>query len=186
MKTQHAGFYLESQLPALTGRSARPLQYIAASACPLGDYESAVRLKSGPEVSTEPITVRIQTFRNHLGRHLEQLALFVLPTREVIEHTDDTTKSDATNKGEGVMSGRAAESDNSEALGSDTDAQKANIPCYLDFDGDQLAEQKMGGIDLASVNSTLGATRLCKVWGAKFISSTNDITRIFCVNQETC
>ncbi|KAL9072549.1 MAG: hypothetical protein Q9161_003561 [Pseudevernia consocians] len=160
MNTQHSGTFLESQLPSLTGRAARPLQRIPASACPLCDYESIVRRKSVLEVTTEPITIKIQTFRNHLGRHLEQLALFVLPKREVVEQTDDTARSDAANEGEGMTSGQAPDSDDSEAIGSDTRAQKANTPSNLDFDGDQWAKQMMAGADSASTASTLVATTL--------------------------
>lgn len=160
MKTRHSDTFLESQLPALTGRAARPLQRIAASACPLCDYESIVRQKSGPEIATEPITVRIQTFQNHLGRHLEQLALFVLPKREVIEQIDDTAKSDAANECEGITSGQAADSDDSEAIGSDAGDQKVNTPCDSDFNVDQLAEQLMAGADSASSTSTLLASTL--------------------------
>ena len=48
---------------------------------------------------TEPVMIKIQTFRNHLGRHLEQLALFVLPKQEAREQADDTVRSDAVYEG---------------------------------------------------------------------------------------
>ncbi len=158
MKTQHSETFLDSQLPALTGRAARPLQRIAASACPLCDYESIVRRKSGAEITTEPITVRIQTFRNHLARHLEQLALFVLPKREVIEQPGDMPKSDAANEGEGMMSGQAPDSDDSEAIRSDTSAERIDIPCDSDFKDDQTIDQMMTGVELAEMTSALVAT----------------------------
>lgn len=160
MKRQHSDTFLDSQLPGLTGRAARPLQRIAASACPLCDYESIVRQKSGAVITSEPITVRIKTFRNHLARHLEQLALFVLPKREIIEQLDDIPKSDAANEGEGMVSGQAPDSDESEAIGSDTSAVKIVTPSNLDSKDDQTIDQMITGIDLEGTISTLVETPL--------------------------
>ena len=160
MKTQHSETFMDSQLPALTGRAARPLQHIAASACPLCDYESIVRRKSGAETSTEPITVRIRTFRNHLARHLEQLALFVLPKREVIDQPDDNPKSDAANEGEGVMSGQAPDSDDSEAIEDDISVKKGDEDRKLDLEDDQSIDQMIAGLDLTGMTSKLLATTL--------------------------
>lgn len=93
MRQEHAGTFIENQLPALTARAERPVQWIPASACPLCDYEAALRRKlpgqgTAPR-GAEPILVKVQNFRSHLGRHLEQLALFVLPRNELEEQPDD-------------------------------------------------------------------------------------------------
>ncbi len=79
MSTDHPGTFLDNQLASLASRSARPLPRISASACPLCDYEAVIKRKLNFSVDEGPITVPTRTFRNHLGHHLEQLALFVLP-----------------------------------------------------------------------------------------------------------
>jgi hypothetical protein len=93
MRREHAGTFKENQLPALMARAEIPLQWISASACPLCDYDSALRRRlPGQRTDSsdaEPILVKVQNFRNHLGRHLEQLALFVLPRNELEEQPDD-------------------------------------------------------------------------------------------------
>ncbi|KAH0559171.1 hypothetical protein GP486_004295 [Trichoglossum hirsutum] len=121
MKQQHSGAFLVGQLSAITARAARPVQRILASACPLCDYDAVLRRRlnaSGSDLSaSEPITVKTQSFRSHLGRHLEQLALFVLPRNEVTEMHDDNAHSIAANDSDEVPLEKVAGSDDSEAEG---------------------------------------------------------------------
>ena len=45
LPSRHFGSFYEPRLPAIVASSGRPLQHIAASACPLCDYETMIRRK---------------------------------------------------------------------------------------------------------------------------------------------
>ena len=75
----HKSAFTRTQLPGVVEKAARPLRRIPASACPLCDFEEEVRGRSIAVLPNEAITVRPGVFRRHLGQHLEQVALFVLP-----------------------------------------------------------------------------------------------------------
>ncbi|KAI9668917.1 MAG: hypothetical protein M1829_005229 [Trizodia sp. TS-e1964] len=64
---------------------------------------------------TEPITVKPQVFRAHLGRHLEQIALFVLPRSELMELPDAPVQSTAAHHGDREPIEKTLLSDDSEA-----------------------------------------------------------------------
>lgn len=94
-----------SELQVLTDRAERPIQQILATDCPLCDYDKILKQRRGASGSelglvgnSEPITLRLKTFRRHLGRHLEQLALFVLPRNELMETPQDLAESQASEK----------------------------------------------------------------------------------------
>ena len=151
MRVKHSGTFVENQLPALASRSARPLQRIAASACPLCDFESVVRRRTDPMVITEPLTVKMQVFRNHLGRHLEQLALFVLPKEEVIERKDDTANSAVATAAEDRGPWQVSDSDESEGdLSSPKVSSESN-------DSRRLSEDSTTDADPAKMVSMLMA-----------------------------
>ncbi|KAF8421821.1 ankyrin repeat-containing domain protein [Tirmania nivea] len=91
------------ELQALTDRAERPIQRIPATECPLCDYDEILKQRRrgselGIAANNEPITLRLKTFRRHLGRHLEQLALFVLPKSELMEMPQDLAESQASEK----------------------------------------------------------------------------------------
>ena len=177
MKMQHSGTFLESQLPALAARSARPLQHIPASACPLCDYEAIVKRKLNLDASSEPITVRIHTFRNHLGRHLEQLALFVLPRQEVIEQAHGTVRSDAANEGEVMLSGQAGDSDDSEGMRSEPEAKQENSESSLDLRGNQSTMETILGAEVAGMTHEIASTLLGEAQ-TKGVLETDDLPEV--------
>lgn len=91
-----------SQLEALVLQSEEPVDKIAASACHLCDewetdlldekhISRRLFLNDGREV--EPYGT-LKQFRRHLGRHMEQLALFALPMNEGDEMEDDSANND--------------------------------------------------------------------------------------------
>ncbi|KAF8432857.1 ankyrin repeat-containing domain protein [Terfezia claveryi] len=108
MRQQHPNLLSTSgsgELQALTDRAERPIQQILATECPLCDYDEILKQRrrlSGSELgmagNSEPITLRLKTFRRHLGRHLEQLALFVLPMNELMEMAQDLAELQVSEK----------------------------------------------------------------------------------------
>lgn len=87
-----------SQLKALLLQSEEPVDKIRPNACPLCDgWESdlnhlnqdAKRLHLNGGKVVEPYGT-LKQFRRHLGRHMEQLALFALPIKESDDLEDDS------------------------------------------------------------------------------------------------
>ena len=82
MERRHLEGLMESQLSALVDMCERPVEVIPAAACPLCDWDTIWRdRRAVAEQAPFPdtITVTAKAFRAHVGRHLEQLALFALP-----------------------------------------------------------------------------------------------------------
>lgn len=78
MGTDHNGEFKQRQLSALAKTSRRPLSNIPAAACLFCDWPA--RLRTGDESSVVGDLVPWRRYRKHVGGHLEQLALFALPT----------------------------------------------------------------------------------------------------------
>lgn len=134
----HFGAFLESQMTALVARSARPLLRINASACPLCDYQAIVRRRLDfLHPTTEPTTVSIRAFQNHLGRHLEQLALFVLPKEEVVEQAGDAEKTKAENADGLALSSEGPDTNSSDATDDKSEVGDKNSNLRPDLPGDK-------------------------------------------------
>ncbi|PQE04840.1 ankyrin repeat protein [Rutstroemia sp. NJR-2017a BBW] len=121
-----------SQLKALLLQSEEPVDKVAAAACRLcNDWETNIEdpkhdsnrsfLHGGQ--STQPYGTRNQ-FRRHLGRHMEQLALFALPMAE------DTMEDDSLSEEDDVE--QAVISVNNEASMNNPIAEKVPGPASLD------------------------------------------------------
>jgi len=93
-----------SEIDALILRSEEPIDKVSATACPFcDDWEADLRsskhestrafLDAGKEPEKEPFG-SIRKFRQHLGRHQEQLALFALPRHDDQDVGDDSTGED--------------------------------------------------------------------------------------------
>ncbi|KAL8885961.1 MAG: hypothetical protein Q9215_006262 [Flavoplaca cf. flavocitrina] len=128
MAIEHAGTFLNNQLTALATRSARPMRQIQASACPLCDYEATFKRKLNAGHDEGPITVSMHTFRNHLGHHLEQLALFVLPKQDLTEQEDDVGGTIIAIEGQVTISGDTGEPVEDEQSNSETRSDWSSRP----------------------------------------------------------
>lgn len=86
LRDMHADHVRMDHLEDVAYSFGRPASYFKASDCPMCDYPSILRSRG---LSDETI-VRIPAdkFGRHLGRHLEQLALFVLPSADLIDEDD--------------------------------------------------------------------------------------------------
>ncbi|TVY25184.1 hypothetical protein LHYA1_G006052 [Lachnellula hyalina] len=98
----HPTILQKAQLEALILQSEEPVDKISANACHLCDEweanlnnskQDAKRLLLNGGSVVEPYGTPKQ-FRRHLGRHMEQLALFALPTQEG-ENLEDDSLDDA-------------------------------------------------------------------------------------------
>ena len=82
MEQRHLEGLTEGQLSALVDMCERPVEVIPATACPLCDWDTIWRSRGAVAEQTpfpDTINVTAKAFRAHVGRHLEQLALFALP-----------------------------------------------------------------------------------------------------------
>ncbi|RFU33867.1 hypothetical protein B7463_g2501, partial [Scytalidium lignicola] len=100
MKSSHPSVLANSQLEALMLQSEEPIDHIPASACPLcDDWEEQINKRYTQQTSkiqllnngqtVEPYST-VKQFRTHLGRHMQQLALFALPKYNSDELNDDS------------------------------------------------------------------------------------------------
>lgn len=69
-------------IPTIIDSSSRPVTEVEASACPLCDewQEGLIAKATGLGLSITNVVAPLHDFRRHLGHHLEQLALFAIPT----------------------------------------------------------------------------------------------------------
>lgn len=100
LRSMHSSVVGGSQLEALVLQCEEPVDKIPASSCLLCDeWESNLldpkqdskRLFLNDGEIVEPCGTLVQ-FRRHLGRHMQQLALFALPMAEEDEMEDDSVK----------------------------------------------------------------------------------------------
>jgi hypothetical protein len=101
----HSAIFSVSSLKSLIQQSEEPVDKILASACPLcDDWEADLERKRGAldsillssdESKNQKIFGKTKLFRRHLGRHMEQLALFALPTKGTVESEDDGTDEES-------------------------------------------------------------------------------------------
>ena len=91
VKTHHADSVTKTQLPALLEVCARPLDRMAPEDCPFcdkwADHLRRIQPNIEPQLGHHTLVVTSKQFRNHVARHMEQLALFAFPKQ--IEDEDD-------------------------------------------------------------------------------------------------
>jgi hypothetical protein len=103
ISTSHPAVLASTQIQAVLLQSEEPVDTISAFACPLCDeWEEGIKTRQGKQEGkirmlnhgemVEPYGTKKQ-FRRHLGRHMEQLALFALPTNNA-ELDDDSTSGE--------------------------------------------------------------------------------------------
>lgn len=79
MRHRHAHFSSSTQLPALIKASRQSVDRIPAASCPLCHWDATLRDLTSHISADETVVVTTGQFRQHLGAHMEQLALFALP-----------------------------------------------------------------------------------------------------------
>lgn len=94
----HSDMFSKQQLPAFIEQSKRPVDSIQPSECPFCDDPWA-QADASVASDEEVLVVTPDQFRQHLGKHLQQVALFSLP-RLSIEDQDQNQSLGPMNKGE--------------------------------------------------------------------------------------
>ncbi|KAI1169463.1 ankyrin repeat-containing domain protein [Nemania sp. FL0916] len=106
LRNVHSDQIPNSQEEIIADKFGRPVKTINAADCPLCDYTSILRRRG---LSDEEILhLSPDKFRRHLSRHLEQVALFVLPISDLLEEneaSDNGAPSDDESDNEDVYSG---------------------------------------------------------------------------------
>jgi hypothetical protein len=80
---RHSDLVQPHQIMAIAQMLGRPLEKLSAADCPFCDYKSLLELSGGVAISNQELAP--EEFGSHVGRHLEQLALFVLPLQDLDE-----------------------------------------------------------------------------------------------------
>jgi hypothetical protein len=86
-------------LESLLRISSHPSEFLLASECPFCDWNAALR-KQNPAPEGTELSVPSNRFLKHLGKHLEELALFVIPQPEQDDEDSDQLGSDAVHAAE--------------------------------------------------------------------------------------
>ncbi|MCJ1284925.1 Ankyrin-2 [Xylographa opegraphella] len=108
LTVSHHDLYTEPQLPFLMMKCESSIRTIPANACPFCNNDSWTT--PSPDLLSQPATgpensanlVSLKQFRSHVGRHMEDLALFVLPQRYDAENSisSSSDNSDTDNDSE--------------------------------------------------------------------------------------
>lgn len=87
---QHDVHASEDQLSALSEASKRSVENLPASDCPFcNEWEPKLR-QANPEITqSEEIVVTPTQFRQHVGSHMQQLALFAIPRGHLEDDADE-------------------------------------------------------------------------------------------------
>lgn len=91
LRTSHLDKIDAENIDNIALRYGRPAKYIPASDCPLCDYPAVLRRRGYTIEEYSRLTT--DKFARHLGRHLEQLSLFVLPKADIHYEEDDDLDS---------------------------------------------------------------------------------------------
>lgn len=147
MMQEHQSAFSKNQLPAVGVRAGKSLRHILASECPLCDYDKVLRRRLNQSNPTsKPLTVKFEQFRSHLGRHLEQLALFVLPRNDTKEQLDDDAQTSGARDGDHAQSDDDADSEYSD--GSQGSEQEVGAETVEDdFDLGQKIKESILSLD---------------------------------------
>jgi hypothetical protein len=138
LESSHPAIMGNSQLEALLLQSEEPVDKIASNACPLCDAwgtnlnhsrQDAKRLLLNNGEVVEPYGTPKQ-FRRHLGRHMEQLALFALPIREGDGLEDDSSDDDESDQKSAQINLRFEDDGEMQGLLRDIQSASALIKDY--------------------------------------------------------
>jgi hypothetical protein len=86
-------------LESLLRTSSHPSEFLLASECPFCDWNAVLRKRNPAPEGTE-LSVPSNRFLKHLGKHLEELALFVVPQPEQDDEDSDQLGSNAVHAAE--------------------------------------------------------------------------------------
>lgn len=117
MSMRHPGDVAHSSMQALLDQSQAQIEKVSPSACTMcNDWESSLRQRARTRAQAKlpegNLYGTLKQFRQHLGRHMEQLALFAIP-RQPSNDQDNGERSDderfsrsSTDGGNPIMSSR--------------------------------------------------------------------------------
>lgn len=105
LRGDHVGQYQEDQLIALRDASERPTDSIPVDACPFCFRYGEKQKSINAHLAANELVIDVKDFRHfyrHVGNHMEQLALFALPTDT--EEQEEDVYSAAAHSGAGSHS----------------------------------------------------------------------------------
>jgi hypothetical protein len=166
IEQQHAGIVSDSQISALVAQAGKTVQRIPASSCPLCDYDGVLRRRLNivgvADQGSAPILLKPRAFQAHLGRHLEQLALFVLPKSELMKIAEPAVQSIAAQDGDVVVPEIIPSSDESE---EDNRTLESNVMELTDDEHALLPESKDSAPESDEIHEELAeAPELAMGW----------------------
>jgi hypothetical protein len=95
----HSDMVGPHNLETLLRTSSHPSEFLLASECPFCDWNAVLRRRNPAPEGTE-LSVPSNRFLKHLGKHLEEIALFVVPQPEQDDEDSDQLGSNAVHAAE--------------------------------------------------------------------------------------
>jgi hypothetical protein len=87
LRQRHSDLVLPHQVMSIADMLGRPQEKINAADCPFCDYKALIERRRG--MSMADVALMPEEFGRHVGRHLEQLAVFVLPLQDLDGEEND-------------------------------------------------------------------------------------------------
>ena len=153
LREKHLDQVQDDQVSALAKRLSQPLDKLRASDCPFCDYHGLFERRTGV-IGIDPV-LTTKAFSRHAGRHLEQLALFVLPWQDLAGDGDeddddkDDSEDDVDDDDQSSVSdaGATPESSPNAEKGELEDSNKSTSLDLLAMLASEAASEPIGGDD---------------------------------------
>lgn len=97
LQEYHSDAFRTDELDDVVHKFGKPLTHVAASDCPLCDYSAILKRRGYSDSELSHLTA--EKFGSHLGRHLEQLALFALPNADLVSIDGDVSEGGEPDRG---------------------------------------------------------------------------------------
>ena len=94
LKHHHGELAEQHEVETLLQTSSRPSEHLPADDCPFCDWGAALR-EQNRTPKEHDLTVPSRRFMKYIGRHLEEIALFVIPQAEEEQRSSGDTASNA-------------------------------------------------------------------------------------------
>jgi hypothetical protein len=166
----HSNMVGSHNLETLLRTSSHPSEFLLASDCPFCDWESILRKRNTASQTTD-LVVPSRRFMKHLGKHLEELALFVIPQPDGEDEDPDEVDSNAVH---------AAHMDDSESVS--TLSSFRSVPSLTKIQGpekDIHSSQQGDNLDFAAIESQQANAMQLQESGTKVVPASYNPNNMF-------
>ena len=169
MQSKHGDRFQDNQLSALLDASKRASDRIAVDSCPFCFKYGKKQKSMNAHLNTDKLFIDVKDFRHfysHVGKHMEQLALFALPTIDGLQEGDFESEEAHSGAGTNSRSTRfdftdSSSSNDGKDLSTEFSSAKEDPPLHLAAFNGRVGEVKARlrkGEDPNTTGPTWGST----------------------------